>query len=216
MTALPQVPLLPGARIFVEKGAVSHFKDPAALHAALQARQLRRVDMPHHADACVVLDPVAPPPALLWCAVLQGGLLCSPEFMQGFPGPVIKYKRAFDYTRIIWISPGWRTTCSRMLSAWRHMLTNSGRPQRWRFTARWDDWHALLVKKTLVQHEAEVVALVLPSERNTTRHVELGLDLRQFQEYKQTKARHKLTTKEFLQSLKHIDRGGCSQGISSR
>ena len=216
VTALPQVPLLPGTRIYVEKGAINHFKEPAALHAALQARKLRQVDMPHDADACVVPDPVAPPPALLWRAVLQGGLLCSPEFMQGFPGPVIKYKRAFDYTRIIWISPGWRATYSRMLSAWRRMLANSGRPQRWRFTACWDDWHTLLVKKTLVQHEAEVVALVLPSERNATRHVELGLNLHQFEEYKQTKARHKLTTTEFLQSLKHMDRGGCSQGISSR
>jgi hypothetical protein len=42
------------------------------------------------------------------------------------------------------------------------------------------------------------------------------LDAPQFQQFLQIKARHKMTDNEFLQSLRHIDRMGSSQGIGPR
>lgn len=215
ITALPQVPLLPGACVFIDKAAACCFKGPAAVVAALKARQLRQVLRPQDADVWVVPDPASPPRATLWCAVLRGGLLCTPEFLQGLHAPAIKYKRALDFTRIIWTSPSFRVGCLRMLEAWRHMAQTSSRQQRWRFIASWDDWHDLWLKKRAVQHEAEVIALLSLTDRGADSR-RLGLEERQFQQYKQIKARHKLTQDEFLASIRHIDRTGSSQGIGPR
>ena len=215
VTSLPQVPLLPGACVFVDRAAMCRFEGPVALVAALRARQLRQVPRPQDADVWAVQDPAAPPQAILWCAVLRGGLLCTPEFLKGLHAPALKYKRALDFTRIIWTSPGFRVKCHRMLEAWRSMAQTSSRQQRWRFIASWDDWHNLLLKKCAVKHEAEVVALLLPTDRDADSR-RLGLDARQFQQFRQLKARHKLTQDEFLKSLQHIDRMGSSQGIGPR
>ena len=215
VTALPQVPLLPGACVFVDRAAMCCFEGPAALVAALKARRLRQVLRPQDADVWVVPEPATPPRASLWCAVLCGGLLCTPEFLKGLHAPAIKYKRALDFTRIIWTSPSFRVERHQMLEAWRCVAQTSSRQQKWRFINRWDEWHNLFLNKCAVKHEAEVVALLLPTDRDADSQ-RLGLDAPQFQQFLQIKARHKMTDNEFLQSLRHIDRMGSSQGIGPR
>ena len=95
------------------------------------------------------------------------------------------------------------------------MAAASSRLQTWPLITGWDAWRDLLLEKSAAQHEAEVVALLLPTDRNANSQ-RLGLEAHPFQQFLQIKARHKLTREEFLKSIQHIDRTGSSQGIRPR
>jgi hypothetical protein len=219
ISALPISPLPPGTCVFIRKAADPHL--PASmLSSALRDRQLRRVFLPQEAGVWVVSDVAAAPRSILWCAVLLGGFVGTPELLQQRPGgPCVKYKTALDFTRIIWVSAAWKRTFQ--YDAVRSMAENRAGPQRWRFVARWDDWHALLVQKTAVQHEAEVVVVVLPSDRNAKNNTtelqrSLGLQRCQAEQFVQMGARHKMSEDNFICNLTRIERGGTRQGIGAR
>jgi hypothetical protein len=220
--ALPISPLSPGTCVFISKAAEPHLPAASMLSTALRERQLRRVFNPQEAGVWVVSDVAAAPKRILWCAVLLGGFVGTPELLQQGPGgPCVKYKAALDFTRIIWVSAAWKHTFQKMYDAMRSMAENRAGPQRWRFVARWDDWHALLVQKAGVQHEAEVVAVVLPSERgakNNTSELQrsLGIQRCQAEQFVQMGARHKMSEDNFLCNLTRIERGGTRQGIGPR
>ena len=98
--------LEPGTRVFVAKDCSCHV---AKLQAAFVQRQLQAELQASRANVFVVKDPADPPNIVGLAAALTGGLLVSAEFFLAPPGTAVRYARALQIQRVLWISPACAT-----------------------------------------------------------------------------------------------------------
>ena len=148
---------LQGKNVFLDESCSN-----LELRAELAQRGMVRVQSRVKADMLIVQNPSDPGARNLWCAVLKGVPLISPEVATKLAGAMVQYKPALATRRQLWMSLDFRRQRPAIL-ALVEACANEFENSKWRFLPgdTEDDFKNALRK---TRGKTEVVALVTKKE----------------------------------------------------
>ena len=116
------------------------------------------------ASVFIVGDPVNPGKRIMWNVALHGGHLLSPAFLTSPNGPMLRYKRALETKRYVWLSPLFLERQTRLAAILTTRLRD-GLPTRWELVTERGSFLALVAKCSATGRNSTCYAFVDASEQ---------------------------------------------------
>jgi hypothetical protein len=159
-----QRPVLADKRVYVSDDVGIAL---ATLRALLQRHGLQRVSDRSLADVYIEPNLAAVDKLTHWCAMLKGGLICTPDYIRdaGAPSPSLAYAKAFQTRRTIWCSPRFRATSRELYDLTCACMQQPG--CNWVWAGSKSQLLATAAKRKMANNNSECIAFVTEKEQVT-------------------------------------------------